>query len=93
MSIVSSARTSLLAQVDKLRRANSKLRRKYRDLRIATDEQAERMEAMELELEALKAAGAAMVAPSKASPRARAAKVATDGVPVASKPGRRPRSD
>ena len=84
---------ALLSQVDKLRRANSKLRRKYRDLRIAADEQAERMEVLELELEALKAAGSAIPAqPRAAASRMRAARAGTEDAGDASKSARRPRS-
>jgi uncharacterized coiled-coil DUF342 family protein len=43
----------LLARIDKLRRANSTLRRKYREARLAADESADRLEALQLEVERL----------------------------------------
>jgi hypothetical protein len=43
----------LLARIDKLCRANSTLRRKNRDARLAAEETADRPEALQLEVERL----------------------------------------
>jgi HAMP domain-containing protein len=43
----------LLARIDKLCRANSTLRRKNRDARLAAEETADRLEALQLEVERL----------------------------------------
>jgi hypothetical protein len=47
------SKQALLARIDKLSRANSTLRRKNRDARLAAEDSAERLEALQLEVERL----------------------------------------